>query len=220
MKLTKKSVANSSRSCGIAIRSIIVAGALLIVVGGRRLARLSISGSTKRQPPPAPPSKRPSTCPSRTNMPRPKRPSPSSRPTRRAATACWRACAPRPNSRQAIRRPRRSSSTTPSRADPGVGAVGAGSRQDPCRRPSAVDTAPLCRDPPAAGAADERRPRTFRHTARELLASSAWRAKDVAAARQWHRHDHERRETPPTACASRADDAAGAVAAGCQELVE
>jgi hypothetical protein len=38
---------------------------------------------------------------------------------------------------------------------------------------------------------------TFRHTARELLALSAWRAGDMAAARQWLELIANDGETPP-----------------------
>ena len=39
---------------------------------------------------------------------------------------------------------------------------------------------------------------TFRHTARELLALSAWRANDTAAARQWLDVIATDGETPPS----------------------
>ena len=39
---------------------------------------------------------------------------------------------------------------------------------------------------------------TFRHTARELLALSAWRANDTAAARQWLDLIANDGETPPS----------------------
>jgi hypothetical protein len=39
---------------------------------------------------------------------------------------------------------------------------------------------------------------TFRHTARELLALSAWRANDTAAARQWLDQIANDGETPPS----------------------
>ena len=69
-------------------------------------------------------------------------------------------------------------------ADPAPGSRAAGSRRvragaAPGRHRAADRSAP------AAGADWPQPDRTFRHTARELLALSAWRASDPAAVKRW-----------------------------------
>ena len=95
--------------------------------------------------------------------------------------ACWRGCAPQRKSQATIRR-RRPSCTTTSRP---IAASGRRCRnwqrsapRDCCWIPRAIPTCCSAWRPDRTGA-------TFRHTARELLALSAWRANDTAAARKW-----------------------------------
>ncbi len=58
---------------------------------------------------------------------------------------------------------------------------------------------------------------TFRHTARELLALSAWRANDTTSARKWLDMIANDGETPPGLALARRSTA-GVAAAGCKKL--
>ena len=90
--------------------------------------------------------------------------------------ACWRGCMPRPNSQAAIRKPRPRLYDDIS-ADRSIGATeqelarirAAGLLVDSASYPSMLQRL----EPAAAPGA------TFRHSARELLALSAWRANDT-----------------------------------------
>ena len=81
-------------------------------------------------------------------------------------------------------------------ADRSVGAAGAGSGADP-RRQIAAGNHHLSQHA-AAPRAGRSAGATFRHTARELLALSAWRANDAAATRQWLDLIANDGETPPS----------------------
>ena len=82
-------------------------------------------------------------------------------------------------------------------ADRSVGAAEAGSGQDPRRRTAAWirRAIPTCCSGWSLPTGPEA---TFRHTARELLALSAWRANDTAAARKWLDMIANDGETPPS----------------------
>ena len=194
MKLTRKSVANSSRSCGRSIRLHHRRRDFDHCRRGR-LARLPIPGGQEgcrggccvRKP---------SSSPSRTSIPRRKPRSPSSLPRRRRAIARWRGCAPqRKRARSAgggetVQRHRGRSHRR--RAEQDLAQVRAAGLL--------LETAPypkmLQRLEPVTA------PGTYRHTARELLALSAWRANDAAAARQWLDMMANDGETP-RACVAR-----------------
>ena len=128
-------------------------------------------------------------------MPRPRPPSPIWLPRRRRAIARWRGCAP---PRKLHRRDPQAAAKLYDdiAADRSVGAP----EQDLARVRAAgllLETSPypnmLQRLEPATAPGS-----TFRHTARELLALSAWRANDTAAARQWLDVITNDGETPPS----------------------
>ncbi len=181
-KSTRKSAANSSRSCGTGTASIVVAGAVLVVAGVGGLARLRVVGGQE------------------------------GRRSRRAFEAAItlsrrrQACRGRGGVRQDRRR--RHVRLSPARALPRSGRAGPAAiprpRSRPTRRsPPTALSARCCRTWPrcaparcsidagtyrrgaAAARAADRPDRTFRHTARELLALSAWRAGDGAATKRW-----------------------------------
>ena len=118
----------------------------------------------------------------RASTPRPKRPSPRSPPTVPPVIAIWRGCGRPPNSPRPIPRPRVAAYDKIA-ADGAVGPV----LQDL----AALRAGALLIDAGSFADARQRlepltRPdRTFRHTARELLALAAWRAGDAAAAKRW-----------------------------------
>ena len=109
-------------------------------------------------------------------------PSPSSPPTAPRAIACWRDCAKPPSWRAPtegrggrLRRHRGRQECRSGHRGPGRRCAPASCWSTPRLIPkSATRLEPLT-------AAD----RTFRHSARELLALSAWKSGDMAAARQW-----------------------------------
>src|ERR1700676_4011035 len=141
------------------------------------------------------PSTRPSSSPSRTSTPRRKLRLPIWPPRRRRDTACWRGCAPR--TKAPSRDPQAAAKMFDDiSADRSVGVP----EQELARVRAAqllleTSTYPnLLQRLEAATAPGA----TFRHTARELLALSAWRANDMTAARQWLDQIANDGETPPS----------------------
>ena len=116
-------------------------------------------------------------------------------PRRRPDIACCRGSARRRRPRPAIPRRRQSCTTTspPTAASARTSRISRRSaRPDCCWTTRATRTCCKRLEPSAAPEA------TFRHTARELLALSAWRANDMTAARQWLDMIANDGETPPS----------------------